>query len=81
MPRPATADADWNSGDRTSGDKAPEYPAAAGEKRSTDAHPVTQTATEARAGVTGHNASVVLLTSLVGVILAFVVIYVAFFAR
>ena len=69
------ADANWNR------DKAPEYPAGAGNKVSTDAHPARQTATEARAGVTGHNASVVLMTSLAAVILAFVVIYVAFWAR
>ena len=81
MPRPATADADWNSGERNPGGKAPEYPAAAGEKRSTDAHPAVETGTEARAGVTGHNASVVLVISLAAVILAFVVIYVAFWAR
>jgi len=81
MPRPASADADWNRGAGNPGDKAPEYPASAGEKRSTDAHPVTETATEARAGVTGHNVNVVLVVSLAGVILAFVVIYVAFFAR
>ena len=74
MPQPATA-ADRNQG------KAPEYPPSAGEKVSTDAHPVTETATEARAGVTGHGVNVVLVVSLAAVILAFVVIYVAFFGR
>lgn len=79
MPRPAAPDADWNSGDRNPGDKAPEYPAAAGERRSTDAQPVTQTATEARGGVTGHNVNIVLIVGLVGVIVAFTIIYVLFF--
>jgi len=74
MPRPATAQ-DWNQADN-----APEYPAAAGAKVSTDAHPVTETAIEARAGVTGHNVNVVLVVGLAAVILAFTVIYVAFFA-
>ena len=69
------ANANWN------GDKAPEYPAAAGNKVSTDSRPAVETGTEARAGVTGHNASVVLVISLAAVILAFVVIYVAFWAR
>ena len=75
MPRPATTEADWNNGDR-----APEYSPSAGAKVSTDAHPVTETANEARAGVTGHGVNIVLLTSLVGVIVAFVIIYAAFFA-
>ena len=75
MAQPGTAQTNWNPRD-----KAPEYPAAAGEKVSTDAHPVTQTATEARAGVTGHGANVVLVVSLSAVILAFIVIYVAFFS-
>ena len=70
----ATAEAGPNRG------RAPEYPATAGAKTSTDAHPATETATEARAGVTGHGVNVVLVTSLAAVILAFVVIYVAFFA-
>ena len=69
------ADANWNR------DKAPEYPSAAGTKTSTDIRPATETPTEARAGVTGHNASVVLVISLAAVILAFVVIYIAFWAR
>jgi len=74
MAQQAGADANWNR------DRAPEYPSTAGAKTSTDAHPATETGTEARAGVTGHNASVVLVTSLAAVILAFVVIYVAFWA-
>jgi hypothetical protein len=74
MPQ-ATAEADANRG------RAPEYPSTAGAKTSTDAHPVTETGTEARAGVTGHGVNVVLVTSLAAVILAFVVIYVAFFAH
>ena len=75
MPRQASAPADWNARD-----KAPEYPSAAGSKVSTDTHPATETATEARAGVTGHNASVVLAISTAAVIVAFVVIYLAFWA-
>ena len=75
MPQPATAEADWNKGDR-----APEYSPSAGAKVSTDAHPVTETANEARQGVVGHNVNVVLVVSLAAVIVAFVAIYVAFFA-
>ena len=75
MPQPATAPADWNKGDR-----APEYSPSAGAKTSTDAHPVTETATEARQGLIDYKVSTVLLVSLAAVIVAFVVIYVAFFA-
>ncbi len=75
MPQPATAEADWNKGDR-----APEYSPSAGAKTSTDAHPVTETANEARQGVVGHNVNVVLAVSLAAVIVAFVVIYAAFFS-
>ena len=74
MPQRATAPADWNPRD-----KAPEYPSAAGTKTSTDAHPATETATEARAGVTGHNASTVLIISTVAVIVAFALVYLVFF--
>ena len=42
---------------------------------------VTETATEARQGVTGHNVSTVLVVSLVGVVIAFAVIYALFFAH
>ena len=70
----ATAQADWNKG------KAPEYPPSAGAKTSTDAHPVTETANEARQAVTGHGVNVVLVVSTVAVIVAFTVIYAAFFA-
>lgn len=73
MPRQATAD--WNAADR-----APEYPPGAGEKVSTSNHPVTETATEARQAVTGHNVNVVLAVSLAAVIVAFAAIYVAFWA-
>ena len=41
---------------------------------------VTDTATEARQGVTGHNASTVLVVSLVAVIVAFGLIYGFFFS-
>ena len=75
MARQASADANWNR------DKAPEYPPSAGAKVSTDAHPATETATEARAGVTGHNASLVLVISTAAVVVAFAVIYLAFWAR
>ena len=73
MPRQATAD--WNAADR-----APEYPPGAGEKVSTSNHPATETATEARQGVTGHNVNVVLAISLAAVIVAFAMIYVVFWA-
>ena len=76
MPRQASAPADWNARD-----KAPEYPSAAGSKVSTDAHPATETATEARAGVTGHNVSTVLIVSTVAVIVAFALVYLVFFGR
>lgn len=68
-----TADANFR-------DKAPEYPPAAGAKVSTDAQGASETATEARAGVTGHNASLVLVVSTAAVILAFAILYVAFWA-
>jgi len=71
--RPATAETDWNNGDR-----APEYPRSSGAKTSTDAHPAVETPTEARQGVTGHNARYVLIFSLVGVVTAFAVIWAAF---
>ena len=73
MPREATAD--WNAADR-----APEYPPNAGRKVSTDNHPATETATEARQAVTGHNVNVVLGVSLGAVILAFALIYAVFWA-
>ena len=69
---PAT---DWNRADQ-----APEYPSGAGAKVSTEGHPATETANEARQGVTGHNVNVVLIASTVGVVIAFAVIYVAFWA-
>ena len=71
MPRQAAAD--WNAADR-----APEYPAGAGEKVSTQNHAATQTATEAREGVTGHNVRYVLLFGTGAIIIAFAVIYAAF---
>ena len=42
--------------------------------------PQTDTPTEARAGVTGHNVRYVLYFGLAGVVLAFALIYAAFFA-
>ena len=42
---------------------------------------VTETATEARQGVTGHNVSTVLAVSLVAVVIAFAAIYALFFAH
>ena len=75
MARQVTADANWNR------DRAPEYPSSAGTKTSTDGLPATETATEARAGVTGHNASLVLVISTAAVIVAFAVIYFVFWAR
>ena len=75
MPQPATAEADWNKGDR-----APEYSPSAGAKTSTDAHPVTETANEARQAVKGHGVNVVLMVSLAAVIVAFAAIYAAFFS-
>jgi hypothetical protein len=71
MPRQATTD--WNAADQ-----APEYPPGAGAKTSTDNHPATETANEARGAVKGHNVNVVLGVSLAGVILAFALIYAVF---
>jgi hypothetical protein len=71
MPRQATAD--WNAADR-----APEYPPAAGQKVSTDNHPATETANEARQAVKGQGVNVVLAVSLGAVVLAFAVIYAMF---
>jgi hypothetical protein len=73
MPRQATAD--WNAADR-----APEYPPDAGAKVSTEDHPATETANEARQAVTGQGVNVVLVVSTVGVILAFALIYAVFWA-
>ena len=42
---------------------------------------VTETATEARQGVTGHNVSTVLVVSLAAVVIAFAAIYALFFAH
>ena len=71
MPRQATAD--WNAADH-----APEYPPGAGEKVSTTNHPATETRTEARQAVTGHNARYVLYFGTGAVVIAFAVIYVMF---
>ena len=68
------ATGDWNAGDR-----APEYPLAAGAKTSTDSHAAIETPNEARQGVTGHNVRYVLLFGLAAVVLAFAVIYVVAF--
>jgi hypothetical protein len=73
MPRQATAD--WNAADR-----APEYPPGAGEKVSTSNHPATETATEARQAVTGHNVNTVLVVSTLAVVIAFAVIWAVFWA-
>ena len=75
MPRQASAPADWNR------DKAPEYPSAAGSKVSTDAHPVTETATEARQGLIEYKVSTVLIVSTLAVIVAFALVYLVFFGR
>jgi hypothetical protein len=71
MPRQATAD--WNAADH-----APEYPPGAGEKVSTNNRPAVETRTEARQGVTGHNARYVLFFSVGAVVIAFAIIYAAF---
>jgi hypothetical protein len=60
-----TMHADTNRGAH---DRAPEY----------GSTPQTETATEARQGVTGHNVNVVLAVSLASVVVAFALIY-AFF--
>jgi hypothetical protein len=71
MPQQAT----WNNAEH-----APEYPPGAGAKTSTDAHPVTETATEARQAVTGHGASYVLVISTIAVVVGFAIVYAVFFA-
>jgi hypothetical protein len=65
--------ADWNAADR-----APEYPPGAGAKVSTERSPAIETRTEARQAVTGHNVRYVLLFGLTGVVVAFALIYAAF---
>jgi hypothetical protein len=62
---------------------APEYPRVdtAGRERAAEVdsgRPVVESTTEARQGVTGHGARYVLMFSLGGVVLAFVVIYALF---
>jgi len=64
MSTPTPANTDWNKMQ----DRAPEY----------GKTPQTETPTEARAGVTGHNVRYVLYFGLGGVILAFALIYAAF---
>lgn len=71
MPRETTTD--WNAADR-----APEYPPGAGEKVSTETRPVTETAIEARQGVTGQGGRYVLFLSTAAIVIAFIVIYAAF---
>jgi len=71
---PATAKANWNKRPR-----APEYSNTAGAKTSTDAHPVTEPANEARAGVIEYKVSTVLIVSTAAVIVAFALIYALFF--
>ena len=64
---PSTAQADLN---KEAHGRAPEY----------GATPQTDTPTEAREGATGHNVRYVLYFGLGGVVLAFALIYAAFFA-
>jgi len=65
---------------------APEYRQAEWTQREREAaartsdRPVVEDTTAARAGVTGHNARYVLLISLAAVIVAFALIYAAFWA-
>lgn len=65
---------------------APEYREAEWSRREREAaaqgssRPVVEDTTAARAGVTGHNARYVLLISLAAVVVAFAVIYAAFWA-
>lgn len=59
---------------------APEYSDPPPSERSTGGDtPVVETATEARQGVTGHNVRYVLIIGTSAVIVAFAVIYAAFF--
>lgn len=44
-----------------------------------DRRPITKGTTEARAGVTGHNARYVLIFGTTGVVVAFAIIFYAFF--
>ena len=64
---PAQADTDWN--DRAHG-RAPEY----------GSTPKTDTAVEARQGVTGHNVNIVLAVSLAAIVVAFAIIYAVFWS-
>jgi hypothetical protein len=56
--------------------RAPEY----GAKAPRTSQPVVETSTEARQGVTGQGVRYVLLFGLAGVVIAFALIYAAFFA-
>jgi cobalamin biosynthesis Mg chelatase CobN len=58
--------------------RPPEYTGASGSKTSTDMHPATETATEARQGVTGQGVRYVLIFGIAGVVIAFAVIYAVF---
>jgi hypothetical protein len=65
---------------------APEYREAEWTRREREAaaqapdRPVVEDTTAARAGVTGHNARYVLLLSLAAIVVAFALIYAAFWA-
>jgi hypothetical protein len=63
----AHADTEWN---KHAHGRAPEY----------GATPQTETATEARQGVTGHNVRYVLFFGIAGVVVAFALIFAVFFA-
>jgi Flp pilus assembly protein TadB len=55
--------------------QAPEYRESPGASRTSEP---AVTATQARAGVTGHNVRYVLFAGLAGVIVAFVIVYLVF---
>jgi hypothetical protein len=59
---------------------APEYPPGAGAKTSTESHGATETANEARAGVTGHNVNIVLVVSTLAAFAGVFIVWAVFFA-
>jgi hypothetical protein len=61
--------------------RAPEYGRTAGAKVSTDAHPVTESANEARQGVIGHNVNIVLVVSTLAAFAGVFIVWALFFAR
>lgn len=61
--------------------RPPEYSRTSGAKTSTDTHGATETANEARQGVTGHNVNIVLVVSTLAAFAGMFIVWAVFFAR